>query len=305
VVRLLPAGMASLVPRRARPVMQEQPVTDAWPTTTPDRPASAAGELVLEADGIGTSFRGLRALSAAGLRVHAGEVVGLIGPNGAGKTTCLNVLSGFLQPDTGSVRLQGAPTAGLAAHALARRGMVRTFQQTTLFGRLSARDNVLAATHLALPESVPAAVLRMRAYRERERRRLALADATLARVGLAGRAGVDANSLAYGEQRMLAIAMALAAGPRVLLLDEPAAGLNHTEATELAALVRGLRAEGYGVLIVDHNLKMIMALCDHVVVLHHGEKLAEGTPAAVAADPAVVTAYMGGKREEVADAAVA
>jgi branched-chain amino acid transport system permease protein len=260
------------------------------------------GELLLEAQGICKSFRGLQALTDVNLRVHAGEVVGLIGPNGAGKTTCLNAMSVFTLPDRGTVRFAGMATVGLPAHAMARRGLVRTFQQTTLFGELPVRENVLIATHLAAGESSMAAVLRTAGFCAREARRAALADAALARVGLSARAQVPSGSLSYGEQRMLAIALALASGPRLLLLDEPAAGLNHTEATALAGLIGRLRSDGLGILIIDHNLKMIMALCDQVVVLHHGEKLAEGTPQAVRANPAVIAAYMGGMTEDKAHA---
>ena len=325
VVRLLPGGLASLL--RRRPALREQPapagqahgapeaVVLAAHTASPSprshagvvaqgptagrEPGAAAqpstrGELLLDVQGITKSFRGLQALANVDLRVHAGEVVGLIGPNGAGKTTCLNALSGFALPDRGTVRFAGAAMRGLPAHAMARRGLVRSFQQTTLFGELPVRENVLIATHLAAGESALAAVLRTASFRAREAERAARADAALARVGLAARAHVLAGSLSYGEQRMLAIALALASGPRLLLLDEPAAGLNHTEATALAALIGRLRSDGLGILIVDHNLKMIMALCDQVVVLHHGEKLAEGTPQAVRDNPAVIAAYVGG-----------
>jgi branched-chain amino acid transport system permease protein len=311
MVRLLPGGIASLLARRRAAAPGSQaglPAISVEPMTTPNAAAAPAtgvapgaaarkaerGAPLLEVDGIAKAFRGLRALSRVDLRVHAGEVVGLIGPNGAGKTTCLNVLSGFIVPDTGSIVFSGQPIRGVASHEIARRGLVRTFQQTTLFGDLSARDNVLIATHPAGGESVLAAVLRTAGFCQREAARAAQADAVLARVGLAARAGVQAASLSYGEQRMLAIALALATNPKLLLLDEPAAGLNHTEATELAALIGRLRADGLGILIIDHNLKMIMALCDQVVVLHHGEKLASGTPAEVRANPEVVRAYMGG-----------
>ncbi len=301
IVRLLPGGLASLLRRRARPVPAvvpaPPPAGGESVAVVPIRPGRTRGALLLQAHGVAKSFSGLRALAKVDLQVHAGEVVGLIGPNGAGKTTCLNVLSGFIAPDAGEIRFAGEAATGLPAHAMARRGLVRTFQQTTLFNELPARDNVLIATHLNTAESALAAVAGTAGFRQREAERAARADAVLAQVGLSGRADVPAGSLAYGEQRMLAIALALATRPRLLLLDEPAAGLNHTEATELAALIGRLRAEGLGILIIDHNLKMIMALCDQVVVLHHGEKLAEGIPQAVRDNPAVVRAYMGGAAE--------
>ena len=331
VVRLLPGGLASLL--RRRPALVERPAAAGQASAASDSvglpvPAAlpslesragrstqgptargvpgvagqppARGNLLLDVQGIAKSFRGLQALANVDLRVHAGEVVGLIGPNGAGKTTCLNVLSGFTLPDRGTVQFAGMQARGLPAHAMARRGLVRSFQQTTLFGELPVRENVLIATHLASGESALAAVLRTAGFRAREVQRAARAEAALARVGLAARADVPAGSLSYGEQRMLAIALALASGPKLLLLDEPAAGLNHTEATALAALIARLRADGLGILIIDHNLKMIMALCDQVVVLHHGEKLAEGTPQAVRTNPAVIAAYMGGITEDTA-----
>jgi len=306
VVRLLPGGLASLLKRR--PSAQGTPlaatpgiVAPAGLADAPPRPATR-GALLVEAQGISKSFRGLQALANVDVRVHAGEVVGLIGPNGAGKTTCLNVLSGFTLPDSGTVSLAGTATSGLPAHAMAQRGMVRTFQQTTLFDEISVRENVLIATHLAAGESALAAVLHTSGFRLREAQRAARAEVVLGLVGLAARAHVAAGSLSYGEQRMLAIALALASGPRLLLLDEPAAGLNHTEATALAALISRLRADGLGILIIDHNLKMIMALCDQVVVLHHGEKLAEGTPQAVRSNPEVIAAYMGGMTVDAAHA---
>ncbi|MGB3067380.1 MAG: branched-chain amino acid ABC transporter ATP-binding protein/permease [Ottowia sp.] len=303
IVRLLPGGLASLLPRprsrrtlTATPAAQEERRLEA--VFPPATETFERGELLLDVRGVAKSFRGLRALGGVDLKVHASEVVGLIGPNGAGKTTCLNVLSGYFAPDSGQIRLLGQDVAGIASHRMARLGLVRTFQQTTLFGDLSVADNVLVATHLAASEHALAAVVRTRSFLKREAHRAAHARAAIERVGLGHRADALASSLSYGEQRMLAIASALAAGPRVLLLDEPAAGLNHTEATALANLIRSLRREGMGIIIIDHNLKMIMSLCDQVVVLHHGEKIAAGTPDEVRSDPVVVRAYMGGVAED-------
>ncbi|CAN5630708.1 branched-chain amino acid ABC transporter ATP-binding protein/permease [soil metagenome] len=296
VVRVLPGGLASLLPRawlRREPTL---PATEASPVPAahaPQKP-SPRGELLLEVKGIAKSFRGLRALGGLDIRVHSSEVVGLIGPNGAGKSTCLNVLSGYFPPDEGEIRFLGESVVGCTSHQMAKRGLMRTFQQTTLFNDLSVTGNVLIATHLAAPENALAAILRTRAFKAREAARLERAREAIARVGLQSRATALASSLSYGEQRMLAIASALAAGPRVLLMDEPAAGLNHTEATALADLIRSLRQEGMGIVIIDHNLKMIMSLCDQVVVLHHGEEIANGIPQAVGNDPVVIRAYMGG-----------
>lgn len=317
VVWLLPGGLASLVRRRTRPApaapgpSSASPVAEAFPvvpgtpappgapgtSTTyvppvrvprPDPPAT-----LLVVDGLGKSFRGLRALDGVRLCVAEGEIVGLIGPNGAGKTTCLNLLSGFTRPDQGSVHFRGRNIATLAPNQIAALGLVRTFQQTTLFLELSVGENVLVATHLEHRESLLSAVAATRGFRDREARRAAAARAALATVGLQHRANDKAGALPYGEQRLLAVALALAARPKLLLLDEPAAGLNHTEAMRLAGLLEQLCANGMAILIIDHNLKMIMSVCDRVVVLHHGEMLAQGVPRVVRDDPAVVRAYMG------------
>ena len=309
VVRLLPGGLVSLGYRlKAAGTVaaddasylrsQRPPEVESFPkeqsVATP-----SGGKVLLEVAGISKSFRGLRALSDFDVSVRSGEVVGLIGPNGAGKTTCLNALSGFADPDSGSIRFMGRQAEGVAPHEMARRGLVRTFQQTTLFGQMSARQNALMATHLNVRESLGAAVLRTRGFARREGVRAARANAVLRKVGLESRAHIDAQSLAYGEQRMLTIALALASQPKLLLLDEPAAGLNHTEAVDLARLIDGLRADGLGILIIDHNLKMIMSLCDRVVVMHHGEILAQGAPQQVRNDPRVIDAYLGGATGDV------
>lgn len=297
VVRALPGGLVSLL-KNAGPKRRDMPETDTVKTGSYEAPQSGeTGVPLLKAMAICKSFGGLKAVTDIDITVGQGEIVGLIGPNGAGKTTCLNLLSGYLQPDTGHVEFQRQDMTGRPAHDMARAGIVRTFQQTMLFGDLSVRDNILIATHLVTAESPLAVLLRTGKYRGRESARRQAAEQALALVGLITRADIKASDLTYGEQRLLAIALALAAQPRLLLLDEPAAGLNHTEAIQLATLLMALRKSGLSILIIDHNLKMMMNLCDRVVVMHHGRKIADGVPQNVVADPAVVKAYMGGMED--------
>ncbi|CAO3428041.1 branched-chain amino acid ABC transporter ATP-binding protein/permease [Azospirillum endophyticum] len=287
-IRVQPDGIMALI-HRFRPVSEVVPAV----ATVPPAASHAMGDGALGIEGVSKRFGGLQAVADVSFAVRSHELVGLIGPNGAGKTTCLSLISGFQPPSDGRVTFAGKAITGLAPHAVAALGLIRTFQQTTVCATRSAYQNVLAGTHLQSSESLLTSLLRTRGYREREAARAAQALRCLALVGLTGRAATPAGALAYGEQRMLSIAVALAARPRTLLLDEPAAGLNHTEAARLADLLRRLRDDGLTVVIIDHNLRMMMALCDRIVVLHHGRKLAEGAPAAVTADPDVVRAYLG------------
>jgi len=303
VVRTLPGGLMSLVKNRRTARAYDQvdaPEAALAPPQTPAPDVRRAGNPapLLEVSNISKAFRGLQAMRGLSFTLAQGEVLGLIGPNGAGKTTCLNLISGFITPDEGSVRFAGNDIGGSRPSVIARSGLVRTFQQTTLFADLTVRDNVLIATHLAATEWFASALLATSSYAKREAHRAALAAKVLATAGLAHRADDKAGSLPYGEQRLLAIALALAAQPRLLLLDEPAAGLNHTEAMQLVALLHKLRDQGLSILIIDHNLKMMMAVSDRIVVLHHGEKLAEGPPAEVRAHPEVIQAYLGGRKVE-------
>ena len=287
VVRLQPGGIMAMLPKRwtARRAQATPPAEAAQ--------ARIATTASLHIGGIGRSFGGLRAVHDVSFEVRPGELLGLIGPNGAGKTTCLTLISGFTAPGAGRVRLGDADLRGLAPHVIAGLGVVRTFQQTLLCGQLSALDNVLMGTHRVAPEGLLPCLLQGKAFSEREHKRAAFASECLALVGLTDRAATRAADLPYGEQKMLSIAVALASRPGMLLLDEPAAGLNHTEAMRLSDLLKRLRDRGLTLLVVDHNLRMMMQLCDRIVVLHLGEKLAEGTPAEVRANPQVVRAYLG------------
>jgi branched-chain amino acid transport system permease protein len=234
---------------------------------------------VLEAVEVGKRFGGVHALRNVSLRLREGDVVGLIGPNGSGKTTFLNCLSGVFPPTTGRVALDGRPIPR-RGHAVARRGVVRTFQNIRLFAWLTALQNVEVG-----------ALGAGRARRGSSHRK---ARDTLAKLGIERLADRYAGTLSYGDQRRLEIARALAAEPRFLLLDEPAAGMNERESDELGEAVQAIRKEhGCGVLVVEHDLRLIMRICDHVVVLNEGEVIASGSPGEVRSDPAVVAAYIG------------
>jgi branched-chain amino acid transport system permease protein len=292
VVRLFPGGIVSLLPvfrRRAKaPPFGE----GAAPALLSDA-LPARGAEVLTVEGLRKAFSGLKATDDVSFAVRAGEVVGLIGPNGAGKTTCFSLVSGFVKPDAGSVTCLGECVLGLAPHRIAGKGMVRTFQQAALCQTLTVYENALLATHRASAEPFLAALFRTPGCRHRELERHRLAETCLRAIGLLDRADEVAGDLPYGDQKLLAIAMALAAQPKILLLDEPVAGLNQVEAARFADVLRDLRRQGLTIVIVDHNLKMMMSLCDRIVVLHHGAKIAEGTPEEVRRHKEVIEAYFG------------
>jgi branched-chain amino acid transport system permease protein len=251
---------------------------------------------LLEVAALERAFGGVRAVDGARFEVRPGEVHGLIGPNGAGKTTVINLVSGLLRPTAGSIRLDGRTIQGLPPHRIAARGVGRTFQNIRLFRDLSAVDNVLVGEHLVRRPSLAARLLLLPSAREEERTARHRAAALLDRIGLGERARERAKNLSYGEQRRVEIARALASGPRLLLLDEPTAGMNPAEVKEVAALIRRVAGEGCSVLLIEHNVRLVMDVCDRITVLNFGRVIAEGPPAQVARDPAVVTAYLGGPR---------
>jgi ABC-type branched-subunit amino acid transport system ATPase component len=227
--------------------------------------------------------------------VAAGEVHGLIGPNGAGKTTLLNLVSGLIPPTSGSIALDGRRIDGLPSHVIAARGITRTYQNIRLFPALSAADNVLVGAHLRRRSPLWKRMVFLPSAGAEERAAREASLALLARVGMAERAGERASNLSYGEQRRVEIARALASAPRVMLLDEPTAGMNPGEVKSIADLIRGVARVGHSVLLVEHNVKLVMAVSDRITVLDFGKVIADGTPAEVASDPAVIAAYLGGE----------
>jgi branched-chain amino acid transport system ATP-binding protein len=249
--------------------------------------------VLLEVNGLCKRFDGLAALTDVTFNVNAGELVGLVGPNGAGKSTLFNTIAGVYAPSEGSVRFAGENITGLASHTLAHRGLARTFQLVNLFGELTALENVRQGLHRHTPARTCSGLLGTRAYRDEERALDARAQAVLERLDLATLSNERAAGLPLGTQRLLSVAIALATEPRLLLLDEPAAGLSHEEATRLMTLVATEVRSRCTVLLVEHNMRLVSGYCDRAVVLHFGRKIYDGTPAGLAADRQVVEAYLG------------
>jgi branched-chain amino acid transport system ATP-binding protein len=251
--------------------------------------------MLLELRGLRRTFGGLAAVDGVSFGVGTGEVHGLIGPNGAGKTTLLNLVSGLIAPSAGEIRLDGERIDGLPSHRIAGHGITRTYQNIRLFPALSAADNVLVGAHLRRRAPLWRRMVFLPSAAAEERAARDASLALLERVGLADRAHERASNLSYGEQRRVEIARALASSPRVMLLDEPTAGMNPGEVSAIADLIRGVARAGHSVLLVEHNVKLVMDVCDRITVLNFGKVIADGAPAVVASDAAVIAAYLGGE----------
>jgi branched-chain amino acid transport system ATP-binding protein len=260
------------------------------PTREIETPVGAA---LVELRDVTVRFGGLTALDSVTFDIHRGEILGLIGPNGAGKTTCFNAMTGVYKPSSGTVTFDGQVLGKLKRNQITRLGVARTFQNIRLFSEMTALENVVVGTDARHKTSVPGALFRVPRHRVEERDAIDRGMALLEFVGIGARATEKSRNLPYGDQRRLEIARALATEPKLLCLDEPAAGFNPAEKAALMDLIRKIRSDGYTVLLIEHDMRLVMGVTDRIVVLEFGKKIAEGVPSEIRDNPAVVAAYLG------------
>lgn len=250
--------------------------------------------VLIDVKGVDKSFGGVHAIEGLSFSVSAGQVYSVIGPNGAGKTTLFNLITGFYTPTKGEITLNGESVVGRDPNQLARRGMCRTFQQMQVCMNMTALENVMLGQHLTIRSNLFSAILRSPKLRREEADCRQRAAELMAFVGCGAYTGTEASAMSYGALKRLEIARALAAEPKVLLLDEPAAGLNGTETAELEELIRRIAGQGITVMLVEHDMKLVMGISDRLLVLNYGRRLAEGTPEEIRNNPDVIAAYLGG-----------
>lgn len=248
---------------------------------------------ILEVKGLSKHFGGLRAVDSVDISIDQGDIFGLIGPNGSGKTTFFNLVTGFLQPTTGQVLYKGELISKLKPHQVSQRGMARTFQQSSLFPNLTSRENIIAGRYLRTTSSIGGSFFHTNSYREEQRVVEQKATELLSFIGLEERADVLAKNLPHGEQRILEIAITLAEEPELILLDEPATGMNAIETAKVINLIQSIHQKGISFIVIEHHMRVIMGICNRIGVLNAGVKIAEGTPEEISKNNEVISAYLG------------